>query len=176
MLLQQQAHSRMAEDAHGIGPHWVITRCLLSPNPAVRVKSARFPAVFRVLCHQREDVCMLRPRDYAAHILALVWALFWTWFGLASGIAEGGDAKAVLLHTAAPGLIFLALVLIAFRWEHFGGRALVAIGVIVAVAYPMVFGGRIRIETVLMVLATMAIPPLLAGILLLHKVARHRMS
>ena len=119
---------------------------------------------------------MLQPREYAAHILALVWALFWTWFGLASGIAEGGDTKAVLIHAAAPGLMFLALVLFAFRWERFGGRALVAIGVLVAVLYPVVFGGRIRAETVIMVLATMAIPPLLAGILMLHKAARHSMG
>ncbi|MBI1788708.1 MAG: hypothetical protein HYR60_14315 [Acidobacteria bacterium] len=115
---------------------------------------------------------MFRPMDFAPHTLALVWALFWVWFGLASGIGEGGGFTAVLLHTAAPGLIFLALALLAIRWQRFGGRLLVGIGALVAIAYPLTFGPRFPWQTVVMVLLTMALPPVLAGILLLAKSRR----
>jgi hypothetical protein len=106
----------------------------------------------------------------SARLLALVWALFWVWFGLASGIAEGGGFRYTLIHTALPGLVFLAIALLAWRWEALGGTALVVIGLAVLVGYPLLWGSRFPLSTVVQVVATMALPPMGAGILLL----RHR--
>jgi hypothetical protein len=102
---------------------------------------------------------------YSARILAMLWAAFWTWFGLASGIAEGLGPAGVLMHTV-PFLPFVLLLLVAWRWEAAGGILLVLAGLFIAVAYPLVFR-RMPLPTTIFVLLTMAVPPLLAGILFL---------
>jgi hypothetical protein len=61
-------------------------------------------------------------------ILALAWAVFWSAFGLLSGIGEGGGVQAILVHTAVPGLVFLAAAIIAWRWERVGGALLALAG------------------------------------------------
>ena len=59
---------------------------------------------------------------YVARALALIWAGWWTFFGLASGLAEGLSPAGVLLHATLPGLIFLVSAVITWRWEAIGGE------------------------------------------------------
>jgi hypothetical protein len=102
----------------------------------------------------------------SALILASAWAVFWTWFGLASGISEGLDAIGVIIHTSLPGLVFLGTAALAWRRGRVGGIILVLEGIVTAIGYPLMVGGRFPFETVLFVLCTMALPPLILGVLL----------
>lgn len=104
---------------------------------------------------------------WTARFIAVGWALFWVWFGLASGIGEGLEPLGVLLHATFPGLIFLLFALLIWRWEWLGGAMLVLSGIVVAIAYPMTFGVRFPVATVVFVLLTMALPPFIAGVLAL---------
>lgn len=103
---------------------------------------------------------------YSARVLAVSWALFWTWFGFGSGIAEGLTPGGVVIHTAVPGLFFALLVVVAWRWKTTGGILLVLAGLFVFVVYPILFH-RLPSLTIFLTLLTMAVPPLVAGILLL---------
>jgi hypothetical protein len=104
---------------------------------------------------------------YAARALALAWACFWLYFGLASGLSERLSLLGVLRHAAIPGGVFLITALIAWRWQAPGAALLILEGLVVLIAYPAVFGPRFPLSTVLFVLLLMAVPPILAGILLL---------
>jgi hypothetical protein len=106
-------------------------------------------------------------QEVTARALAIVWAGFWTWFGLASGISEGQRPLGVLLHTMVPGGLFLISALIAWRWSFAGGVLLLLEGLATLVAYPLMTQGRFPVQTIAFVLATMALPPLIAGVLLL---------
>jgi hypothetical protein len=97
--------------------------------------------------------------------VAVVWGGFWTWFGLVSGITEKMTALGVLLHALVPGGLFLASVAVAWRWERPGAYLLLLEALLIAVVYPMLSGGR----WLPFVLPTMALPPLVAGILLLSQ-------
>jgi hypothetical protein len=112
---------------------------------------------------------------YLARALALLWAGWWVFFGLASGIGEGGTPAYVLLHTAVPGLVFLISAIVAWRWEAVGGVILMLEGVLVLIGYPIVFG-RFPLTTIVFVLLTMALPPLVAGFLFLADWRRLRTS
>ncbi len=103
---------------------------------------------------------------YSARALAVAWAVFWTWFGLASGIAEGLSLGGVLVHTAVPGLFFAVLAAVAWRWKTLGGILLAVAGVGVGVAFVILFGRQSAIA-IFLTLLTMALPPIVAGILLL---------
>lgn len=111
----------------------------------------------------------------AALALALLWGGFWSWFGLASGISEGLNPLGVLIHTAVPGLIFLAVAAAAWRWRRAGGLALLLTGLLVLVVYPILFS-RPPVATIVFLLLTMAVPPVLAGFLLLFSRGRTRES
>jgi hypothetical protein len=102
-----------------------------------------------------------------ARVLSLLWAAFWVWFGIASGIGEGLTAAGTFVHTAAPGLIFLGSALLAWRVELVGGIGLIAEGLLVCVAYPVVASGRFPPQTVFFVVLTMGAPALIAGVLFL---------
>jgi len=102
---------------------------------------------------------------WTARIVALLWGGFWVWFGLASGIAEGAGFIGTIRHTLTPGLILLASALFAWKYEKIGGGLLIVEGLIIAIAYPLLFGSRFPFSTVFFVLLTMAVPPLAAGIL-----------
>ena len=112
------------------------------------------------------------PLTWFARLLALTWAGWWTFFGLASGIGEKLKPVGIAVHAAVPGLIFLATALLAWRWPVAGGIALVAEGVAVLIAYPLVFGPRFPLATVAFVLVTMALPPFIAGTMLLLQCRR----
>jgi hypothetical protein len=102
-----------------------------------------------------------------ARTVTAAWSLFWVWFGLASARYEQLDAIGTLVHVAVPGIIFFLLLLVVWRWEMVGGGLLILASLAILVAYPLVFGPRFRWQVVALVLLTMALPPLLAGVLFL---------
>ena len=103
---------------------------------------------------------------YTARIIALLWAGFWMFFGIASGIGEGLRLTGILMHVLLPGLVFLGIALLAWRWETHGAILFMTIGLIVLIAYPILFGGKFPLSTIIFVDLTMALPPLVAGALL----------
>ncbi|MBK7177449.1 MAG: hypothetical protein IPH82_09720 [Chloroflexi bacterium] len=100
---------------------------------------------------------------YIARIIALVWAGWWVFFGLASGIGEGLDPIGVVIHTAVPGLIFLVLAIIAWLRQDIGGALLVLAGLVIMVIYPLMARGSLSISTILVTMSMLALPPLIAG-------------
>jgi hypothetical protein len=103
---------------------------------------------------------------YSARTLTALCALFWIWFGVASGIAEGLSPAGVVFHTA-PGVFLAAMLAVAWRWEGLGGTLLIASGLLIALLYGAMAIGRLPLGTVVFVLLTMAAPPLAAGALFL---------
>jgi hypothetical protein len=92
--------------------------------------------------------------------LGVVWALWWTVFGLLSGIGEGAGLLAVVMHTIMPGLIFLLAAALAWRWKPWGTIPLIVLGAWAMLAYD--FGRDLG------GLATLSLPPIVAGGLLLR--------
>ncbi len=105
-------------------------------------------------------------RPLAWTLIVLVTA-FWLWFGIASAVAERLGAMNSLGHIVVPGGVLVVTALIAWRWPAAGAALFIAEGVFVAVGYPLTFGRRFPAFTTVMVLLTMAAPPILAGALLL---------
>jgi len=104
---------------------------------------------------------------WIARVLSLLCGAWWTFFGVASGLAEGLDPVGILIHAAVPGLILLISALIAWRWERVGGALLALEGLVVLVGYPLLVRGRFPISTVVFMLLTMAAPLLIPGLLFL---------
>lgn len=104
---------------------------------------------------------------WAAWTLIVLVTAFWLWFGIASAAAEHLGAMNWLGHLVVPGGVFIVTALVAWRWPVAGAVLLIAEGLFVAVGYPVTFGRRFPIITTVMVLLTMAAPPIAAGALLL---------
>jgi hypothetical protein len=102
---------------------------------------------------------------FMARSLSLMWAGWWTFFGLASGIHEGLSPCGVLIHTTKPGLIFLVSAAFAFCRPMSGGILLIVEGIFIMVAYPLIVRDTSPILTISFILVTMALPALLAGFL-----------
>ncbi len=103
----------------------------------------------------------------AGLITGLLWAGLWTFFGFASGIVEGLGLLGTLIHTLVPGMVFLASVAFAWKWELIGGVVLIIEGLLVAVLYPIMAADLIETGVIALVLLTMGLPPLAAGVLYL---------
>ena len=104
---------------------------------------------------------------YAGRALALSWAGFWLWFGVASGIGEKEGVANFVIHTLVPGGIGMLTVLIAWRWTGVGGALLVAEGLFIMLA--MAFGRLIpnSVPRAALLLTILALPPFVAGLLLM---------
>ena len=102
----------------------------------------------------------------AARTILLMWAAFWIWFGFASGLAEQLSPLGIFVHTAAPGLIFALIAFLAWRYEHFAGLLLLAVAVLILLAYDSMMGHR-GIVYVLQVGSILAGPPAISGVLFL---------
>lgn len=101
-----------------------------------------------------------------ARFVAGVWALFWIWFGVASALYEGLGIGELMLHAAAPGLLFLALAAFAWWKEHTGGIVLLLAGLLTIAAYWQM-AGSLNSEYWLLVGSMLALPQMLAGALFL---------
>ena len=106
----------------------------------------------------------MRPLAWA--LIALVTA-FWLWFGIASAVAERLGALNWIGHIVVPGGVLVVTALVAWRWPIVGASLLIAEGLFVAIAYPLTFGRRFPLFTTVMVWLTMALPAMIAGVLLL---------
>ncbi len=102
----------------------------------------------------------------AARSILLLWAAFWIWFGLVSGIAEHLGPAGILIHTAAPGAIFAGIVFLAWRYERTAGALLLIIAALILLAYDSMMGHRGALY-VLQVGSILAGPPAIAGFLFL---------
>lgn len=109
---------------------------------------------------------------WIARFLALCWAGWWIFFGLASGIDEGSSVPVILVHAAIPGALFLISALLPWRYEMLGGKVLLIEGILIAIIYPYL-ARHFQLFVILMVLLTMALPPLIAGLLCIT-IARRR--
>jgi len=109
-----------------------------------------------------------------ARILAFACGGWWTLFGVGSALSEGTDLAGFLVHASVPGLILLATAVIAWPLEAFGGVLLMLEGIAVFIAYPIVTSSGSSIIAVLLIYITMALPPLVAGILFLVSWVRMR--
>lgn len=100
---------------------------------------------------------------YGARIIALSWAGLWVLFGGASGGEEAGIA----VHTAMPGVLFLALALVGWAWPRAGGWLLTVTGAALAVGYPLAMWGAFASGPVILVTLAAAVPALASGMLFL---------
>ncbi len=100
----------------------------------------------------------------AARAILLLWAAFWIWFGFASGLSEHLSPLGILIHTAAPGLVFAVIAAVAWRYERVAAWLLLAVAAGIFYTYNELMGHRGTLF-VLHVGSILAGPPLLAGIL-----------
>ena len=109
----------------------------------------------------------LKPKwmRYCAGVVALVWAAFWSFFGLASGIGEGLSPMAVLVHTTLPGLIFVASAVAAWRTHLIGAVVLLIEGLVILIGYSVMTYHNFPSSTIVFVILTMALPPIFASFL-----------
>lgn len=114
---------------------------------------------------------------WAGRILALAVAVFWLWWGVGSAYVEGFSWMSLLAHSL-PGLLILISTLVAWRWETRGGFFLVGVALLVtAFLLWAISRGGYRgpaFQMGIMVWLTMALPPLLSGVLLLLSSRRAR--
>ena len=111
---------------------------------------------------------MARRMRYIARALALIWALHWTFVGLACSVGRSrlfdetrSPAEIFLDQFALPSLVFLVSAAIAWRWEAIGGVALVLAGLVSFIAFPP------DPEILSRSLCLLHLPPVVAGSLFL---------
>lgn len=107
---------------------------------------------------------------WAGRILALAVASFWLWWGVGSAYVEGFTWVSLLAH-CVPGLLILIGTLVAWKWEGIGGSLLVGVALLVTAFLLWAisrggYRGTYR-QVAAIVWLTMALPPLLAGVLFL---------
>jgi endonuclease/exonuclease/phosphatase family metal-dependent hydrolase len=103
---------------------------------------------------------------YVARTLTLIWAGWWIFFGVATVLSEEFSPTGVLVLVCYT-LIFLVSAAIPWFWEAIGAVALVCEGLIVLIGYPLMTFSHFPPSTILLVILTMALPPLVAGFLFL---------
>ena len=107
---------------------------------------------------------------WSARIVAVAWAFFWLWFGVSNALEEHQSLSGIALYALRPGLIFCAIAAIAWYWARLGGVLLILTGIAAAILYNMYFG-HMPNSTKLIVMATMAAPPEVCGVVLLWRAA-----
>jgi hypothetical protein len=99
-----------------------------------------------------------------ARLISNLWAATWISFGIASGISQGLTFVRVVFDLAISGLFFTLLQCLARRRAVLGGLLLFLFGITLTVALPAI-SRRLHGNTLVFVFLTMALPPLVAGIM-----------
>ena len=98
-----------------------------------------------------------------ARALALLWAGFWIFFFVAEAWAWRTPAR-VVVSWGGVGLLFVILALLPWRWEVTGGLALLLVGLLIGVAYPIWAAPRLPLASRVITTVVLSGPPLVAGI------------
>lgn len=101
-----------------------------------------------------------------ARSLGLIWACWWIFFALANAVGERFSQQAVLILAFFP-LIFLGSAMLPRLWERVGGAVLLLEGLIILFVYPWITYNQLPLSAILVVVLTLALPPLVAGFLFL---------
>jgi hypothetical protein len=101
---------------------------------------------------------------YAARVLAVLWAIWWTFFIWATVASEGFTTQGLLVAVTLSA-VFLGSALVAWLWERPGSLLLLVEGLIVLIGYSHI-AGDLPQSTVVLVIVTFALPPLLAAVFL----------
>jgi hypothetical protein len=101
-----------------------------------------------------------------AKSLALVWALWWIFFGVAYAVGQKFSQQAVLVLLVFP-LLFLGSAMLPRFSERTGGIVLLLEGLMILIGYPWFTYGRVPLFAIVAVLFMLALPPLISGVLLL---------
>ena len=99
--------------------------------------------------------------------LVIVAIVFWFWFGIGSAYAEDAGAFNWLMHILIPGGIFLVTAGIAKLWKVVGGALFTLQGIFVSSFVVLSVVPRPNVSLAILLLLTLALPPLLAGIMFL---------
>ncbi len=109
---------------------------------------------------------MKRLLAISARSVALSWAGFWIYFFIAESLEWQSPLREAALWIGA-GILFLLLALIPWRWEKPGALLLIGAGLLIGAAYAMWAPSHLSFDVKVLVTATFAAPPLLAGTLFL---------
>jgi hypothetical protein len=101
-----------------------------------------------------------------AKSLALVWALWWIFFGVAYAVGEKFSKQALLVILVFP-LLFLGSAMLPRLSERTGGIVLLVEGLVILIGYPWITYGRAPLFAIVAVLFMLALPPLISGFLFL---------
>ena len=102
-----------------------------------------------------------------AWLVLIIWAVWWIYFNIASGISEIGDigTMALVSHLLMPVAI-LVILLICWRWEMWGGLLLVLASLFAYFFYHIGDESRNPVQGLMMV-ATLIVPAIAPGMLLI---------
>ena len=103
---------------------------------------------------------------WIARVILVLWALFWLFFNIGSGIEEIGryGAKAMLGHFAMAAIILLACV-VAWFFEGIGGVTLIVLAF--AACYVFRIPAQLATSNGQLLLLTLVLPAVIAGVLLI---------
>lgn len=100
----------------------------------------------------------------AARFVLLLWACFWLWFGLSSGLSAHLSPLAITLHLAAPTAVFTLIALLSLRHPRAAAYVLLAIATAILLEYNHLMGHRGALY-VLQSGAIISGPPLISALL-----------
>jgi hypothetical protein len=101
-------------------------------------------------------------------MVLLIWACFWLWFGLSSGLSAHLPPLAITLHVAAPAAVFALIALLSLRHPRAAAWILLAFAAAILLEYNHLMGHRGALY-VLQSGSIISGPPLLSALLfLLH--------
>ena len=110
-----------------------------------------------------EDRLTVRMR-YGARALVIIWAAWWLYviLFLSQPYVQGSAAITVGLSLA-----LLVSAFISWRWEGIGGAVLIGESLVAAIAFSVSARNSAALATVIQGLLSIALPPLVAGVLFL---------
>lgn len=108
--------------------------------------------------------------NFSARVISGLWAGFWIFFAVANSAedfnARGGPSLGGLMIPLGFTVLVLFLALTAWRWVRIG-RILLPLAGLAAIVMSPFLASDFPISTRIFVMATLGLPPLSAGLLLL---------
>ena len=114
----------------------------------------------------------LARRRWTPTAITGLWAAWWSFFLIASASSEsheGLGAGVWVFNVAAPMFVFWFAFMATILWRKAATALLLVVGLFVLIGYPIQSGPQFGFWTTAFVMATLGLPPLMAGLLLLRR-------